>query len=189
MKILIVGPSWVGDAVMSQTLLKLLIKNQNPLSIDILAPSWASPIFKRMNEVNKVIEMPFTHGDVKIKERKKFADQIKKESYDQAIVLPNSLKSALIPYFAEIPKRTGWRGEMRYLLLNDLRKLNKTAYPRMIDRFCALGINSEEQLPRIDYPSLDVNIENISNLQFEFGIKEESKILELNQLKQTFLDE
>ena len=179
MKILIVGPSWVGDAVMSQTLLKLLIKNQNPLSLDILAPSWASPIFKRMNEVNKVIEMPFTHGDVKIKERKKFADQIKKESYDQAIVLPNSLKSALIPYFAEIPKRTGWRGEMRYLLLNDLRKLNKTAYPRMIDRFCALGINSEEQLPRIDYPSLDVNIENISNLQFEFGIKEESKILAL----------
>ena len=49
----------------------------------------------------------------------------------------------------------------------------------MIDRFCALGINSEEQLPRIDYPSLDVNIENISNLQFEFGIKEESKILAL----------
>ena len=75
MKILIVGPSWVGDAVMSQTLLKLLIKNQNPLSIDILAPSWASPIFKRMNEVNKVIEMPFTHGDVKIKERKKESER------------------------------------------------------------------------------------------------------------------
>ena len=177
MKILIVGPSWVGDAVMSQTLLKLLIKNEKPLSIDILAPSWASPIFKRMKEVNTVIEMPFTHGDVKIKERKKFADQIKKENYDQAIVLPNSLKSALIPYFAGIPKRTGWRGEMRYLLLNDLRKLNKIVYPRMVDRFCALGINSDEQLSQIDYPSLDVNIENISNLQFEFGIKEESKIL------------
>ena len=179
MKILIVGPSWVGDAVMSQTLLKLLIKNEKPLSIDILAPSWASPIFKRMKEVNTVIEMPFTHGDVKIKERKKFADQIKKENYDQAIVLPNSLKSALIPYFAGIPKRTGWRGEMRYLLLNDLRKLNKIVYPRMVDRFCALGINSDEQLSQIDYPSLDVNIENISNLQFEFGIKEESKILAL----------
>ena len=179
MKILIVGPSWVGDAVMSQTLLKLLIKNEKPLSIDILAPSWASPIFKRMKEVNTVIEMPFTHGDVKIKERKKFADQIKKENYDQAIVLPNSLKSALIPYFAGIPKRTGWRGEMRYLLLNDLRKLNKIVYPRMVDRFCALGINSDEQLSQIDNPSLDVNIENISNLQFEFGIKEESKILAL----------
>lgn len=177
MKLLIVGPSWVGDAVMSQTLLKLLKNNKEPLSIDILAPSWASPIFKRMREVNEVIEMPFTHGDIKIKERKKFSDQIKKNNYDQAIVLPNSLKSALIPYFAGIPRRTGWRGEMRYFLLNDLRRLSKAVYPRMVDRFCALGLNPGEQLSQIDYPSLDVNIENISDLQSEFEIKEESKIL------------
>ena len=179
MKILIVGPSWVGDAVMSQTLLKLLVKNESPLTLDILAPSWTLPIFNRMKEVNTVIEMPFTHGDVKIKERKKFADQIKKKNYDHAIVLPNSLKSALIPYFAGVPKRTGWRGEMRYLLLNDVRKLNKNIHPRMVDRFCALGVNSHEQLSQLDCPSLDVNIENISNLQFEFGIKEESKIIAL----------
>ena len=109
MKILIVGPSWVGDAVMSQALFKLLKENRKSCSIDVLAPSWALPIFNRMKEVNRVIEMPFVHGDIKIKERKKFAGQIKKNNYDQAIILPNSLKSALIPYFANIGIRTGWR--------------------------------------------------------------------------------
>ena len=135
MKILIVGPSWVGDAVMSQTLLKLLKEKRKSCSIDVLAPSWALPIFKRMKEVNTVIEMPFTHGDIKIKERRKFASEIKKNNYDQAIILPNSFKSALIPFFADIDIRTGWRGEMRYFLINDLRKLNVEAYPKMIDRF------------------------------------------------------
>ena len=149
MKILIVGPSWVGDAVMSQTLFKLLKENRKSCSIDVLAPSWALPIFNRMKEVNMAIELPFEHGDIKIKERKKFAGQIKKNNYDQAIILPNSLKSALIPYFANIGIRTGWRGEMRYLLLNDLRKFNEVIYPRMIDRFCALGIEPDLSLIHI----------------------------------------
>ena len=179
MKILIVGPSWVGDAVMSQTLFKLLKENRKSCSIDVLAPSWALPIFNRMKEVNTAIEMPFAHGDIKIKERKKFAGQIKKNNYDQAIILPNSLKSALIPYFANIGIRTGWVGEMRYLLLNDLRKLNAETYPRMIDRFCALGIDSDKQLSQISYPSLKVDPENIFKLFNYYGLKKENKILAL----------
>ena len=177
MKILIVGPSWVGDAVMSQTLLKLLKEKRKSCSIDVLAPSWALPIFKRMKEVNTVIEMPFTHGDVKIKERRKFASEIKKNNYDQAIILPNSFKSALIPFFADIDIRTGWRGEMRYFLINDLRKLNVEAYPKMIDRFCALGIDPDEELFQINLPYLQTNSQNISKLLFQYSINKENKIL------------
>ncbi len=179
MKILIVGPSWVGDAVMSQTLFKLLKENRKSCSIDVLAPSWALPIFNRMKEVNMAIELPFEHGDIKIKERKKFAGQIKKNNYDQAIILPNSLKSALIPYFANIGIRTGWRGEMRYLLLNDLRKLNEVIYPRMIDRFCALGIEPDKEPFQIVHPSLQIDPENISKLLNHYGLKKENKILAL----------
>ena len=177
MKILIVGPSWVGDAVMSQTLLKLLKEKRKSCSIDVLAPSWALPIFKRMKEVNTVIEMPFTHGDIKIKERRKFASEIKKNNYDQAIILPNSFKSALIPFFADIDIRTGWRGEMRYFLINDLRKLNVEAYPKMIDRFCALGIDPDEELFQINLPYLQTNSQNISKLLFQYSINKENKIL------------
>lgn len=179
MKFLIVGPSWVGDAVMSQTLLKLLKKNEKLCFIDVLVPSWALPVFKRMKEVDRVIEMPFTHGDIKIKERKKFADQIKRNNYDQAIILPNSFKSSLVPYFAGIPLRTGWRGEMRYFLLNDVRKLDKKIYPRMVDQFCALGIKEDQKLPQIENPNLEINIKSVSNLLTTFGIKTNNKILTL----------
>ena len=179
MKILIVGPSWVGDAVMSQTLLKLLKEKRKSCSIDVLAPSWALPIFKRMKEVNTVIEMPFTHGDIKIKGRRKFASEIKKNNYDQAIILPNSFKSALIPFFADIDIRTGWRGEMRYFLINDLRKLNLEAYPKMIDRFCALAIDPDEELFQINLPYLQTNSQNISKLLFQYSINKGNKILAL----------
>jgi len=179
MKILIVGPSWVGDAVMSQTLLKLLKEKRKSCSIDVLAPSWALPIFKRMKEVNTVIEMPFTHGDIKIKERRKFASEIKKNNYDQAIILPNSFKSALIPFFADIDIRTGWRGEMRYFLINDLRKLNVEAYPKMIDRFCALGMDPDKELFQINLPYLQTNSQNISKLLFQYSINNQNKILAL----------
>lgn len=71
--------------------------------------------------------------------------------YEQAILLPNSLKSALVPWFAGIPKRTGWRGEMRYGLLNDIRKLDKQRYPLMIERFMALAFEPGVELPK-PYP-------------------------------------
>ena len=123
MKILIVGPSWVGDAVMAQTLFKLIKEKNNNTVIDVLAPSWALSVFKRMKEINQIIEMPFGHGEIRLKERRSFGLVLKINKYDQAIVLPNSLKSSLIPFFADIPIRTGWRGELRYFFLNDIRKL------------------------------------------------------------------
>ena len=55
MKILIVGPSWVGDAVMAQSLYKI-IKNLNPESkVDVLSPEWASGVLKRMDQINNLI--------------------------------------------------------------------------------------------------------------------------------------
>ena len=136
MKILIIGPSWVGDAVISQSLLKIIIDRCESSTIDVLSPDWTLDIFKRMEEVSKSLIFPFKHGDLKLRERANFGKKLKVKSYDQVIVLPNSLKSALVPFFANIPKRTGWIGEMRYFLLNDIRKLNKNIYPRMVDRFC-----------------------------------------------------
>lgn len=138
-KILIVGPSWVGDMVMAQSLF-IALKQQDPaVIIDVLAMDWTRPLLQRMPEVNDAISMPISHGIFGWKMRKKLGLSLRDKHYDQAIVLPNSWKSALIPWFAKIPVRTGWRGEYRYGLLNDIRKLEKQALPMMVERFVALA--------------------------------------------------
>lgn len=141
-KLLIVGPSWVGDMVMAQSLF-ITLKQQNPERlIDVLAPAWSFPLLERMPEINQGVSMPVGHGALQLRTRYRLAQKLRQAGYQQAIVLPNSLKSALVPWFAGIPKRTGWKGEMRYGLLNDLRPLDKAAFPLMVDRFNALALDA-----------------------------------------------
>jgi heptosyltransferase-2 len=150
-KILIIGPSWVGDTVMAQCLFKIL-KQQNPdVQIDVLAQKFLHPLLERMPEINKSIELNVKHGELGLKKRYRLAKTLRNENYSQAIILPNSLKSALIPWLAKIPEKTGWRGEWRYGLLNDLRILDKKQYPLMIERFMALGLPFDAELPE-EYP-------------------------------------
>ena len=172
MKILIVGPSWVGDSVISQSLFKIIFSLHKEIYLDVLAPEWTIDIYERMEEVNHVYNNPFNHGEIKISDRVALGNLIRVEGdYDQAIVLPNSLKSALIPFFAKIPVRTGWRGEIRYVLINDIRILNKDIYPRMVDRFVALALDKTAELPsNIPFPSLSVNKENLDLLIEKFNI-------------------
>ncbi len=156
-KILIVGPAWVGDMVMAQCLFKLL-KQQNPQNvIDVLAPAWSMPLLARMPEVSTAIEMSLGHGQLNLTERYRIGKRLRDNKYDQAIVLPNSFKSALALWWAKIPRRTGWRGELRYFMLNDMRYLDKTRYPLMIERFMALGLERHEALPAV-YPVPELHI-------------------------------
>ncbi len=150
-KILIIGPAWIGDTVMAQSLFKLLKEQYPTASIDVLAPAWTFSILSCMPEVAHAIEMPLTHGELKLGQRYQIAKTLRKNNYDQAIVLPNSFKSALIPWLAGIPKRTGWLGEWRYFLLNDVRSLDKKKYALMIEQYLALGLPRENKLPQ-PYP-------------------------------------
>lgn len=150
-KILIIGPAWVGDTVMAQTLFKLLKQRDPDVSIDVLAPAWTFSLLSRMPQVSQSFEMPFGHGELQLRGRYQLAKKLQANKYDQAIVLPNSFKSALIPWLARIPKRTGWLGECRYILLNDVRHLDKKRYPLMIEQYMALGLPPDEPLPA-QYP-------------------------------------
>lgn len=146
-KILIVGPSWVGDMIMAQTLFKLL-KQQNPGTLlDVLAPDWSLPILERMPEINQQILLPAQHGELALRQRYKLAVALRQHNYSRAIVLTNSWKSALIPFFAKIPVRTGWLGECRWLLLNDVRYLDKQKLPRMVERYASLAFAKNSILP------------------------------------------
>ena len=173
MKILIVGPSWVGDAVMAQSLYKI-IKDSNPQSkIDVLSPEWSLGILNRMDELDDVICSPFDHGDLRIKDRIRFGYSLRDRSYDQAIVLTNSLKSSFIPFTANIPKRTGWLGEMRYGFINDIRKVNKNKHKLMVEKFSCLSINPlVDNNYEIPWPSLRVDLINLSKLLKKYSFEQ-----------------
>lgn len=157
-KILIVGPAWIGDMVMAQSLFKLIKRKHPDATIDVLAPAWTFSLLKCMPEVANAIEMPLTHGEVKLRARFQLAKTLRENRYDQAIVLQNSFKSALIPWLAGIPRRTGWLGECRYILLNDARRLDRKRYPLMIEQYMALGLTPGSALPeRYPYPEFRVS--------------------------------
>ncbi|MGZ5884966.1 MAG: lipopolysaccharide heptosyltransferase II [Burkholderiaceae bacterium] len=151
-KILVVGPSWVGDMVMAQSLF-ITLKNTHPnCQIDVLAPAWTLSLLERMPEVSKAIIMPLPRGRFGLMERISLGKSLRSEGYDQAILLPNSWKSALPPFFANIPVRTGYIGECRWGLLNDARKLDKKLLTMTVQRFVALGLPVDAPMPPVCPP-------------------------------------
>ena len=147
-KILIIAPSWVGDTVMAQPLFMRLKQRFPDSRIDVYAPYWVAPVLARMPQVNEIILNPFGHGQLRLFERLRAARKLRAAGYDQAIVLPNSFKSALIPFLAGIPQRTGFVGEKRYGLLNDARPLDALTYPLLVERFALLAEPPHQTLTR-----------------------------------------
>ncbi len=185
-KALVIGPSWVGDMVMSQSLYKRL-KERNPnMLIDVIAPGWCKPILERMPEVNQAIEMPVGHGQFDLKTRYQLGKQLAHNHYTRAYILPNSAKSALIPWFAGIKTRIGWKGEMRYGLINDLRP-NKQAFQYMVERYVALAhpkqdmINSASLggLASLPKPSLTVEPQVQAQTLAKFALDKQSGVIGL----------
>lgn len=176
---LLVGPSWVGDMVMAQSLFKQLKIDEPESYLAVLAPAWTDALLERMPEVDEAIAMPLGHGQIELGARWRLARQLKQKKFDQAIVLPGSLKSALIPMFAGIPKRTGFIGEQRYGLLNDYRKLDKAALPLNVERFLALG-SATHQLPEsIPKPALRTDIVAQKDARLRFSIDQKQPLLAL----------
>ncbi len=158
-KILVIGPSWIGDMVLAQPMLKLLRARHNEPVIDVLAPRWTLPLVERMPEVRRAIDLPVGHGELGLAARWKLARQLRHEHYDQAIVLPNSFKSALVPFFAGIRVRTGYVGEARYGLLTDARRLPAKRLPQIAQRYGELARSRGDAL-RLPLPALGLRVED-----------------------------
>lgn len=124
---------------MAQPLFMRLRREYPDCRIDALAPPWAAPVLERMPEIARVIPNPFAHGELAFGGRRRLGRELRRAAYDKAIVLPNSWKSALVPFFAGIPERAGYRGEMRYGLLNRIFALNEKTQPRLVDRYALLA--------------------------------------------------
>lgn len=176
-KILVISPSWIGDSVMAQPLYRRLRERYPSAELHVFAPSWTLPLLSRMPEVSQAHLNPFAHGKLQLFLRWKIAKNLAQQHFDQAIVLPNSLKSALIPLFAGIPKRTGFVGEARYGLLNDIRVLDENTLPTMVERFSSLS--EDPPLTRLDIiPHPRLTVDRLSQTQIikQFGLKTDSPI-------------
>ncbi|MGI9311031.1 MAG: lipopolysaccharide heptosyltransferase II, partial [bacterium] len=138
-RILIVAPAWVGDMVMAQSLLMDLKRAAPSAAIHVLAPTASLPVTQRMEEVTESIALPLGHGEFGLRVRYRLGRALRALRFDRAIVLPGSFKSALVPWFANIAQRTGYVGEQRFGLLNDIRALDQRAMPMNVQRFVALG--------------------------------------------------
>jgi len=189
-KLLIIAPAWVGDMVMAHSLIRLLAQRHHLESqvtrsstqaaladgelpaddakypeIHVVAPPATAPVGERMAEVHQVHVADFVHGQLGWQARKALGRTLSAHRFSQAYVLPNSWKSALVPWFAGVAKRTGWSGEARYGLLNDRRKLNKEALPLMIERFMALAYPPNSALDEpYPLPQLQFDADNRAHL-------------------------
>lgn len=178
MKALIVAPSWIGDTIMAQPLFARLHAKYPGLQLDALTPSWVAPVLQRMAEISDVIDSPFGHGQLSLKPRWRLARQLASRDYDAVYVLPNSLKSALIPFMAGIPQRVGFTGESRYGLINVRHTLDKAALPLMVERFAQLAEAPGAALPKpIFHPKIRSTAADQQKTLAELGLERPSRIV------------
>ena len=170
-RVLIVAPNWIGDTLLAQPLLARLHAARPGLALHAVAPSWTAPVLARMPEIEEVIETPLVHGRLQLAARLRLAGVLRANRYDEAIVLPNSWKSALAPLLAGIPRRVGFTGEARYGLLNVRYSLDEAAAPLMAERYAMLAAPPGEPLPRpLAPPRLEVDEANLTIAIARFGL-------------------
>ena len=177
---LVISPNWIGDAVMAQPLLQLLHQRHPERPIDVLAPGWVAPVWRAMREVDSVLESPFKHGALQLRERWEFAQRLRQRGYTDAYVLPNTLKFALIPWLAGIPRRVGYRGEMRYGLLNVMHHDDRASPRPMVAFYAALAapptsvVPAQSALPR---PALSVSDATSAEILAQLGLSPDLPLL------------
>ncbi len=171
-RFLVIAPSWIGDTVAAQPLFMRLHERYPDAHIDVLAPPWVAAVLHTMPEINgNVIDNPFAHGQLRLKARWELARGLRAQAYDTAYVLPNSLKSALIPFFAGIPRRVGFIGESRYGLINVRHELDAIALPLQVERYAILAEKPGHDLDRpLPNPQLNVDAATVASTLQTLGL-------------------
>jgi heptosyltransferase-2 len=167
---LVISPNWIGDAVMAQPLLHLLKQAHPERAIDVLAPPQVVPVWRRIQEADDILVTPFRHRALQLGERFRYARLLRGRGYSDAYVLPNTLKYALIPWLARIPRRVGYKGEMRYGMVNVMHHDERP--PRSMVPFYA-ALAREPELPltgKLSRPRLVVGSEETERVGQRLGI-------------------
>jgi heptosyltransferase-2 len=175
-RILIISPNWIGDAVMAQPLVQLIKQQQPGCSIDVLAPPAVAEVWRAMAQIDSVIETPFRHGALQLRQRWDFAKSLRRYRYAEAYVLPNTLKFALLPWLAGIPRRIGYRGESRYGLLNVMHHDSQPTPRPMVSFYAALAAPPSADTPppsALPRPTLTVTEQQMKRAMGFVGLQSE----------------
>ena len=172
---LVIAPQWIGDAVMSEPLLARLAGRGERLTVAALP--WVAPVYRAMPQVADVLEMALGHGRLEWRSRWRIAAELRRRRFGVTYVLPNSIKSALIPWLARIPIRVGYHGESRYGLLNR-RAPNPIGRPPMVEHYLALaragvaaaGISVHDQAAASARPHLQADAVRADALSTGLGL-------------------
>ena len=175
-RILVISPNWIGDAVMAQPLLQRLRALHPDWPIDVLAPPAVAPVWRQMREVDEVLQTPFRHGPLQLRERWRYARLLKARGYAEAYVLPNTLKYALIPWLAGIRRRVGYKGESRYGLINVMHHDEVPPRP-MVPFYAALANAPDAPLAPAPKPALQVTPEQVATACAKAGLAPERPLV------------
>lgn len=162
--------------VMANSLFRLIKERTPDVAIDVLAPTWSRPLLRRMREVRRAIDFPIGHGELRLGARYQRGRALIAAQYQQAVVLPRSFKSALVSFWARIPRRTGYLGELRYGLLNDIRWLDEARLPMTVQRYVALGLEQREAFPETwPRPNLQPNARSLEATLLRLALTPDGK--------------
>lgn len=160
-RVLLIAPSWVGDAILSEPLVAAIRRQGVVHAIDVVAPPWCAPVYARMRGVGEIIDAPAAHGQLGLRARRALGQALSKRGYSHAYVLPNTWKSALVPYLARVPVRIGYVGELRYGLLTDARRIERKGDPQLVARYAALARPSGARADASLAPRLEPDAANL----------------------------
>jgi lipopolysaccharide heptosyltransferase II len=173
--ILVVPYMWIGDFVRCHSVVKLLNARFPDRPVDVLSTSLCAPLTDYMPGLRRAIVVDLPRSRIAVKDQLALAQRLKRENYGNALIMPRTWKSALAPFLAAIPERTGFVGEMRFGLLNDLRR-GERRLPRMVDRCAALALPPQAELPPAwPLPELKVARAEIESWRREHGLAFDSR--------------
>jgi heptosyltransferase-2 len=170
-KILVTAPSWIGDMVMAQALFMLLRRQDSDVMIDVLVPSWVSGVVARMPEVRQMIPFASRHGKLDLLMRIRTGLRLRKQAYDEAIIMPRSMKSVLPSWFAGIPRRIGLAANLG--LVNDVRRFSRSRQELFVRRYLMLGDSQANDMDWNDIPrpALTIDEDNRQALLKEYRLE------------------
>jgi len=175
-RVLLIAPSWVGDAILSEPLIAKLQRAGIERPVDVVVPPWCGPVYARMKGVGRVFDTPATHGEFALVARRRLGVSLREYDYTHAYVLPNTWKSALVPYFARISSRIGYIGEGRYGLLTEARKLDRKRLPQLVARYAALADAPGVGLTTLPAPRLVPDADNRRAAMLALGLSLERPV-------------
>lgn len=173
--VLIVPYMWIGDFVRVHSVIRLLKERWPNRPIDVLTSSLCAPILDYLPGVRKGIVADLPRRRLPFSQYSALGKRLAQEHYGTALIMPRTWKSALAPFLAGIPQRTGFAGELRFLLINDMR-FGERELERMIDCFVALATPKNESPPETwPLPSVEVPREQVENWLSRNGLRKSGR--------------